>query len=145
MSERELPAVNLEPKMLRFCNLFITGNYDRKQLSEMFGVHVNTLGNWLKNPEVNRYISEMQDFQKKEVAVQLNGMTLKAVNKLNKLVDSRIDGVALQAVKDVLDRGGHKPKQEIEKNVTVISYEQQLSDLMKDTIDVDFVDVEDES
>ena len=71
------------------------------------------------------------------VATQLKALTLKAVNKLGALTDSPIDGVALQAVKDILDRAGHKPKQEMKIDKTVTTYEQRLSDLIKTTIDAE--------
>jgi hypothetical protein len=79
----------------------------------------------------------MQETTHDVVAMQLKALTLDAVNRLGELTKSPIDGVALQAVKDVLDRAGHKPKQELKIDKTVTTYEQRLSDLIKNTIDAD--------
>ena len=65
------------------------------------------------------------------MATQLKTLTLKATNKLASLIDSPIDGVALQAVKDVLDRGGHKAKQEIKVDKTVRTFEEKLQEVME--------------
>jgi hypothetical protein len=78
------------------------------------------------------------------VAVQLNALTLKSVAKLSKLIDSPIDGVAFQAVRDVLDRGGHKPKQEIKIDKTVTTYEQKLKNLIDNVIDIEDYEVADD-
>ena len=57
-------------------------------------------------------------------------------------MNSPIDGVALQAVKDVLDRAGHKSKQEIKIDKTVTTIEQKMKELIDSTIiDVEFTEV----
>lgn len=104
-------------------------------------VHPNTISNWMKRDDVKSYLAEMQEEQHELVKAQLNAMTSKAVDKLSNLIDSNIDGVALQAVKDVLDRGGHKAKQEVKKEVTITTFEQQIGTLMQDTMS-DAIDVE---
>jgi hypothetical protein len=49
-------------------------------------------------------------------------------------MNSPIDGVALQAVKDVLDRSGHKQKTEIKIDKTVTTIEQKMKELIDNTI-----------
>jgi transposase-like protein len=115
----------------------MTGQYTLNKLSQLLEVHPNTLGNWLRRADVRKIIDDMQSTTHDVVAMQLKNLTLKAVNKLGVLTDSPIDGVALQAVKDILDRAGHKPKQELKIDKTVVTYEQKLSDLIKNTIDAD--------
>ena len=78
------------------------------------------------------------------VAMQLKALTNKAVNRLSALTDSPIDGVALQAVKDILDRTGHKAKQEIKVDKTVRTFEERLSEVIDKTIDIDFEMIEDD-
>ena len=53
-------------------------------------------------------------------------------------MDSPIDGIAFQACKDILDRTGHKAKNEIKVDKTVKTIEMQLNDLANEIIDVDF-------
>ena len=58
-------------------------------------------------------------------------------------MDSPIDGVAFQACKDVLDRTGHKAKNEVKVEKTVKTIEMQLKDLADNIFtDVDFVEVD---
>lgn len=132
---------DLTPKMQRFVHLYMTGNYTLVKLGELLDLHPNTLGNWLRRGDVKTLIADMEKSTHDIVTVQLNALTLKSVNKLSKLIDSPIDGVAFQAVRDVLDRGGHKPKQEIKVDKTVTTYEQKLKRLINNVIDIDDYEV----
>lgn len=128
----------LPPKMQRFIHLYMTGQYSLNKLAQLLEVHPNTLGNWLKRKDVRVVITEMQETTHDVVGIQLKALTMKAVNKLGSLTDSPIDGVALQAVKDILDRAGHKPKNEIKVDKTVTTIEQKFKELVDATIDVDY-------
>ena len=55
-------------------------------------------------------------------------------------MDSPIDAMGCEACKDILDRTGHKAKNEIKVDKTVKTIEMQLKDLADDIIDVDFID-----
>lgn len=134
----ELSILSLPPKMQRFVQLYMTGQYTLSKLADLLEVHPNTLGNWLKRQDVRDIIADMQQTTHDIVGMQLKALTLKAVNKLGNLTDSPIDGVALQAVKDILDRSGHKPKQEIKVDKTVRTFEQKLSEIIDNTIDVEY-------
>ena len=103
--------LSLAPNHRRFVNLYITGQYSIKKIADLMQISEMTLYRWMKREDVKNFLSAVQRQNQQLVNNQLNQMTLKAVEKLNKLIDSNIDGVALQAVKDVLDRGGHKAKQ----------------------------------
>lgn len=126
--------VNLPPKIQRFIHMYTTGQYTLVQLAELLEVHPNTLSNWLKRKEVKAIILDMQESTHDMVAIQLKALSTKATAKLSALVNSPIDGVALQAVKDILDRSGHKPKQEIKVDKTVTTFEQKLNTLIDDVI-----------
>lgn len=139
------PIGLLEPKQQRFIHLYLTGQYSMNKLAQLLEVHPNTLYNWLKREDVRLAVADMQDVTHEVVTGQMKAMTMKAMERMRELMDSPIDGVALQAVKDVLDRSGHKPKQEITKNVNVRSFEEKLNDLVDEVIDVDYEDVEDDS
>jgi len=128
------PITDLPIKVQRFLQLYMTGQYTVVKLSDLLEVHVNTLYNWLKRADVQSIILDMQTTNHDVVTMQLKALTLKGVNRLNTLMDSPIDGVSLQAVKDVLDRAGHKAKQEIKIDKTVTTFEQRLGDLIEATI-----------
>lgn len=127
----------LTPKQQRFIHLYMTGQYTLQKLSQLLEVHPNTLGNWLKRKDVQSVITDMQTTTHQIVGVQIKAMSSKAISRLGDLLDSPIDGVALQAVKDVLDRGGHKPKQEITVDKRVVTFEEKLTSLMNDTMVVE--------
>lgn len=141
MAENGTDLMVLSPNHRRFVSLYLSGQYTLKKIAELLNVHENTIRKWMKRDDVSTYLSEMQEEQQQLVKMQLASMTVKATNKLNSLIDSNIDGVALQAVKDVLDRGGHKAKQEVKKDITITTYEQQIKEIMNETMQ-DIIDVE---
>ena len=129
----------LEPKLQRFVHLYLTGQYNQTQLAQLLEVHKNTINSWLKREDVNIAIKEYQSMEHEMIDVQIKAMRMKAIEKMNELMDSPIDGIAFQACKDILDRTGHKAKNEIKVDKTVKTIEMQLNDLAENLItDVDF-------
>jgi transposase-like protein len=132
------------PKMARFVHLYLTGQYSYNKIAQLLDVHPNTILGWAKRADVKSVISEMQESTHEIVAQQLKSLTIQASDRLRELMNSPIDGVALQAVKDVLDRAGHKTKQEIKIDKTVTTVEQKWKELMDTTLDAEFEVVDDE-
>ena len=130
----------LEPKLQRFVHLYLTGQYNQRQIAQMLKVHENTISTWLKREDVNLTIKEYQATEHEMIDTQIKAMRMKAIQKMNDLMDSPIDGIAFQACKDILDRTGHKAKNEIKVDKTVKTIEMQLKDLADSIIDVDFVE-----
>lgn len=128
----------LDPRKQRFVHLYITGQYKNSQLAQLLDVHPNTVQSWLRDDVVRNAIEEYQRTEHELVDLQLKNMRMKALQKMNDLMDSPIDGIAYQASKDILDRTGHKGKQEIKVDKTVRTIEQQLNDVIESAIDVDF-------
>ena len=132
----------LDPKIQRFVHLYLTGQYNQTQLAQLLEVHKNTINSWLKREDVNIAIKEYQAMEHEMIDVQIKAMRMKAIEKMNELMDSPIDGIAFQACKDILDRTGHKAKNEIKVDKTVKTIEMQLNDLAENLItDVDFTEV----
>lgn len=142
-STSEYSITDLSSKMQRFTHLYITGQYTLTKLADLLEVHPNTLGNWLKRKDVKAIIAELQESTHDIVAIRLKALSLNAAEKMSQLMDSPIDGVAYQAARDVLDRTGHKPKQEIKVDKTVVTYEEKLKNFIDDVIDVTDYEVED--
>jgi transposase-like protein len=140
--ETENPLADMPPKMQRFLHLYMTGQYSINKLAQLLELHPNTLHKWMKRSDVKDAIADMQEATHEVVSNQMKSMTLKAMERMRELMDSPIDGVALQAVKDVLDRTGHKPKQEIKKEINVRTFEEKLNDLINDSIDADYEEIE---
>ena len=133
----------LDTKLQRFVHLYLTGAYTNKELAGLMDVHINTVYSWINREDVQMVITDMQKKEHEAVEIRLKSLRAKALEKMNDLMDSPIDGVAFQACKDVLDRTGHKAKNEVKVEKTVKTIEMQLKDLA-DTIltDVDFVEVD---
>jgi IS30 family transposase len=145
-SESNDLITTLPPLTQRFIHLYMTGQYSLAKIAQLLEVHPNTIGNWLKRKDVREVIDEMQAQNHEMVSTQLKASTVKAIQKLQQLMDSPIDGVALQAVKDVLDRAGHKQKQEIKIDKTVTTVEQKMAQLIDSTIvEGEFEEVDEDS
>ena len=129
----------LEPKLQRFVHLYLTGQYNQTQIAQILEVHKNTINQWLKREDVGLAIKEYQQLEHEMYDVQIKAMRMKAIQKMNDLMDSPIDGIAFQACKDILDRTGHKARTEIKVDKTVKTIEVQLNELADSLInDVDF-------
>lgn len=139
--EVENPLAEMPPKMQRFLHLYMTGQYSLQKLAQLLELHPNTLHNWMKRTDVKDAINDMQKVTHEVVGDQMKAMTVKAMERMRELMDSPIDGVALQAVKDVLDRSGHKPKTEVTKNINVRTFEENLNDLIDNVIEGEFEEV----
>ena len=137
-----LQLFQLDPQKQRFIQLYMTGNFTIAKIAQLMDVHPNTVSNWLKREDVKNAIAEAQSEIHHQVQLQITANTMKAVQRLGELMDSSIDAVALQAVKDVLDRGGHKPKNEIKVDKTVTTIEQKFKEIIDATIpDVEFEEI----
>lgn len=138
----ENPLAGIEPKIQRFVHLYLTGQHSMSKLAQLLDVHPNTIHNWMRRDDVKGAIHAMQDVTNEIVAGQMRAMTMKAMDRMRELMDSPIDGVALQAVKDILDRTGHKPANKVEKNVNVRTFEEKLDSLIDEVIEGEWEDVE---
>lgn len=134
------------PRVGRAVQLFLAGNHNRVEIADVLDVSANTVGKWLRDPDIKKYMEEFQREEANIMKCKIQASTSAALDKMVGLLDSPIDGVALQAAKDLLDRGGFKPKQEIKKEVIVKTFEQQLLDVLGDDeiLDVEYEEVDDE-
>lgn len=132
--DAELLIFQLEPKQQRFIQLYMTGAHSIPKIAQLLELHPNTLWKWLKREEIKNALTESQGAIQQQVSMQIKNLTLKATMRLHDLVESPIDAVALQAVKDILDRGGHKPKNEIKVDKTITTVEQKLKELVDATV-----------
>ena len=133
----------LDTKLQRFVHLYLTGAYTNKELAGLMDVHINTVYSWINREDVQMVITDMQKKEHEAVEIRLKSLRAKALEKMNDLMDSPIDGVAFQACKDVLDRTGHKAKNEVKVEKTVKTIEMQLKDLADNILtDVDYVEVD---
>lgn len=123
------------PRVSRIVQLYLTGCYSTAEIADIVDIKKDTVLRWLRRQEVKNYIAEYQAEEMAMLKTKMVGNADRAFQKMVKLLDSNMDNVALQASKDILDRTGFKPQTEIKQEITVKTYEEQLKDLMKNTID----------
>lgn len=123
----------LTPIQQRFVHLYIGGTAKSlAELARVLQVSKVTVQNWMMNSNVKRAIREYQDQEHEMVTAGLKAMRMKALLKMGELMDSKVDGIAYQACRDVLDRTGNKAvdKKEVDVNVKQ-TFEQQIVALMQ--------------
>lgn len=134
MEESRIRVLN--PKQQRFVHMYLSGQYNIPQIAQLMKVSVGGIRKWLNTPHIKQIINEFQDEEDEIVRQSLKALRLKAMYKMSDLMESKIDGIAYQAARDVLDRTGHKAPTKNETKVEIFTYEQQLKEVMKDVIDV---------
>ena len=134
----------LTPAKTRMIMLYLTGQYSQKKMATIIGVSENTIRAWLLDPIVQTAIREIQQREFAVIDSQLKAMRYAALDTMQQLLNSDMDNVRFQAAKDILDRGGHRPSQNIKVDKTVTTLEQQLQSLADFTIDdAEVVDIDD--
>lgn len=126
--------LNLPAKQQRFIHLYLTGRFKNAELANLLGVHINTVNNWLRKPEIKKIITEFQKDEHEVVETQLKALRSKAIETMAQLMDSPIDNIRYQASKDILDRTGHKSVQKLEVKKEVYTYEQKMGKLIDASI-----------
>ena len=154
----ELPQVNmptqddledsqmklLNPRQQRFVHLYLSGQYQIKQIAELLNMSLSGVRGWLKNPIVKALIEDIQAEEDDIVRQGLKAIRLSALYKMQRLLDSPIDGIAYQAARDILDRTGHKAPTKQEVKVEVYTFEQQLQQAIQGIKGADeFIDITD--
>ena len=142
----ESALAELNPKQQRFAHLYLSGAHNLTEIAKLLNVSLACVRNWLAKPQVRDAIDRFQAEEDAIVKQGLKAMRMKAMYRMNALVDSKQDAIAWQAAKDILDRTGHKAVNKSEVNVEIKTFEQELKELADDieyeAIDVDFEDVD---
>lgn len=102
--------MNLSANMLKCINMMVYTDKQKQEIAEELGVSGSTISRWM----------DRQDFQeelKREMHRGFNSLAIKARKKLDQLIDSKNDGVALGACKEVLNKAGYMETQKIEQKV----------------------------
>ena len=91
----------MNTKWRKCIELMLKGDMNQKQIAKELKVTEQTIINWKKDER----FQELKFKMEREV---LKNMTSKAFRTLNELLDSESDTVRFYAVRDILDRSGHK-------------------------------------
>jgi len=134
----------LNPRQQRFVHLYLSGQYQIKQIAELLNMSVSGVRTWLKNPDIKALIEEIQAEEDDIVRQGLKAIRLSALYKMQQLLNSPIDGIAYQAARDILDRTGHKAPTKQETKIDVaVTFEQQLKEALQHIeMPEEFIDVD---
>lgn len=138
-TQNDLPQ--FPPDVQRAVHMWMSGSYRIKEIASITGRSAAYIRSVLKHPEVKEYI---QTFQKEEddlVKQAMNALRMKALYKLNDLLDSDDDNVAAGVAKDILNRTGFAPVVKKDVSITHKSFEEKMADLDK-SIDAEYSIVE---
>lgn len=109
----ELKTQHREVARLTFEGYKPTEIADRLEMpiSTVYGIRHDPLF----KQEVER-LNDLADSEVVDVRRRLAGMTVKAVTRLDELLDSESEKIRLDVAKDVLDRSGYAAKQQLQHN-----------------------------
>ncbi len=96
----------LNPKQIKCLNMMVYGDMKQKDIAEKLKVSENTITNWKKNDEFRTaYVAELKN--------SMRDVAAKAFKTEVKLLEARSESVRLMAAKDILDRAGFKPEENV--------------------------------
>ena len=96
--------------MLKCIELMVYTDMQKQEIAKELGVANNAISRWM-----NR--EDFQEALKDEMHKGFSSLAVKARRKLDKLIDSNNDGVALGACKEVLSKAGYDATQKIEQKL----------------------------
>jgi predicted DNA-binding protein YlxM (UPF0122 family) len=102
---------NLTGKQIKAIELLVYKDMLKQEIAEEVGVSTTTFSMWMRK-------EEFQEALKEEMHRGFKDMATKARRRLNDLMDSPIDGVALGACKEVLNKAGYLETQKVENTIT---------------------------
>ena len=85
----------------------------KQEIAKELGVANNAISRWM-----NR--EDFQEALKDEMHKGFSSLAVKARRKLDKLIDSNNDGVALGACKEVLNKAGYMETQKVEQKLDTV-------------------------
>ena len=105
--------MKLNAKMLKCIELMVYTDMQKQEIAKELGVANNAISRWM-----NR--EDFQEALKDEMHKGFSSLAVKARRKLDKLIDSNNDGVALGACKEVLNKAGYMETQKVEQKVDTV-------------------------
>ena len=89
-------------KQQKAIELLVSGDFNTyEEIAEHVKVSRKTLYNWRREEKFTKELS-------KEINLKLTRIVPKALNKIERLIDSDNEHIALMAAKNILDRAGYK-------------------------------------
>lgn len=124
----------------RLVHLYVSGYYNTRQIARILMVSEHATRKLLRSDEVQAMIRQYQDVEKDIIDESLKALRMKAIDTQRELLDSDNEVVRANVSKDILDRTGHKAKEEKKIDINV-SYEERLNALVQGAVieDVSYI------
>lgn len=100
----------LNANMLRCIELMVYTDMLKGEIADELGVAPNAISRWVKR-------EDFQQAYREEMQRGFSTLAAKARNRLEKLIDSSNQAVALGACKEVLNKAGYQETQKIEQTI----------------------------
>ena len=101
----------LNQKMLKAIDMLVYTKMQKQEIAAELNVSRTTFSTWLKR-------EDFQEAMKAEMNRAFQPLAYKARHRLEQLIDSSNEQVALSASKDALDRAGYGATQKVENTIT---------------------------
>lgn len=101
----------LNQRMLKAIEMLVYTKKQKQEIAEELNVSRTTFSTWLKR-------EDFQEAMKAEMNRAFQPLAYKARHRLEQLIDSSNEQVALSASKDALDRAGYGATQKVENTIT---------------------------
>ena len=102
--------MELNANMLKCINMMVYTDKQKQEIAKELGVANNCISRWLQR-------EDFQEELKNEMHRGFNSLALKARRRLDQLIDSNNDVVALGACKEVLNKAGYMETQKVEQKI----------------------------
>lgn len=100
--------------MLKCIEYMVYTDMQKQEIAKELGVANNAISRWMNREDFQKALQD-------EMHRGFNSLAIKARKKLEKLIDSNNDGVALGACKEVLSKAGYDATQKIDARVDAIT------------------------
>ena len=102
--------MKLNANMIRCIQLMVYTDMSKGDICKELGVAPNAISRWQHRDDFNEALRD-------EMHKGFDALAIKARRKLDSLMDSKNDGVALGACKEVLSKAGYDATQKVEQKV----------------------------
>lgn len=102
--------MKLNANMIRCIQLMVYTDMSKGDICKELGVAPNAISRWQQRDDFNEALRD-------EMHKGFDALAIKARRKLDSLMDSKNDGVALGACKEVLSKAGYDATQKVEQKV----------------------------
>ncbi len=112
----------LKPKQKKCIEMLISGTMTQADIAAALKVSEQTICNWKKNSE---FAAELESANR----LVISSLVPAAIQRTKALLNADSEAVQLAAAKDILDRAGYKPQDNIRLNANIVS--EKLEDVFK--------------